>query len=347
MEAIFAKMNETKRRRNAYSRYRANLKEHRLEKCKDINPRVKDPESYISMCDIFPAERRAICETYSKCIDEASTNIPAVPEFNVEAIVPDFKFPLYPGMNINVRQNTLSNYDSTDVLRQIQQIQAEWPWPLDQTTLIVMLGAGNFLSQHLLLGMGVKEVLEERPHILLFNIDPTFTYGIERKTLENEFNIKTNVVGKKNGIQQTLVVNALQDDSHKLWTKIGEKVGAEGPPIIRTISDKFKILDYNLGNGRTLTYVIIKSFANEYLGHSFFWPKGYNGVYKVFLDYLSSAKRHSYKKYLVDNMYDKILTQSYKIQNYPGIIFENNFELTPRGIENLNGGRRRTRRGRR
>lgn len=334
MEAVFQKMNETKRRRNAAATHKTTIRKRMKESCSHIIPETPyEPDIYIDSCDLFPVAKRQKCEEYRKCAEDAIKNIDPVPEFNIEEIVPDYKFPLYPGMNIDVRQNTLADFDSTDVLRQIQQIQAEWPWPLDETTLIVMLGAGNSVTQNFLMSPGVKEELT-RPHTLVFNIDPTFKVG---GSIEN-----TPFLKKEFGIDggHSLILDALANNNHIFWQKLREHLGAVAPPTIRDISDKVKILEFILEGGRTLTYVYVKSFANIYLVHSFFWPKGERNVRKVFLDYLKSGVKVRFKKYLLDKMYDKVLVQSGDIRNVPGIRFENNYNLTTRLIEG--GVRRKT-----
>jgi hypothetical protein len=330
MDAVFQKMNNVKRyvsnmrtRRNASKEeYKAKI----LEKCDHIRPGHPYPEQYIHSCHMFPEAKRVVCEEYAECAKEATKDLNLL-NFNNTDIVPDFKFPLYPGQNIDVRYNVLSNFNSTDVLRTLRQILDNWPWPLDQTTMILMLGAGNSVRQNLLIGR--DEVLNVRPHVLIFNIDPKFIFGGNIAAV-----LKPYKLGRKG---TGIIVSALENNKHMLWTAMRKRLGAVAPPVITELSDKIKTYEFTRPGGRTLTYVYVKSFANEHLTHSFFWPKGHNGVYKVYLDYLKTGGSTHFKRFLLD-IYDDIQTIYGSVKNNPHIVWNNSFDLLVRGIE---GGKRR------
>jgi hypothetical protein len=188
-----------------------------------------------------------------------------------------------------------------------------WPYPLDETTFIVMLGAGNVPEQHLLLEPDVSDILEKRKHTLIFNIDPEFTFG-------------------RGNINSNTSLKALNNNSHPLWKNMRSRFKASDGPKISKPYDKFKVYDYTRDDGHTFTYVFIKSFANIYLIHSFFWPKNYGNVYKVYINLLASTpKGKKIKKFLFD-IYDEIYNQEGPILVENNVV-RNNFTLIRRGIE--------------
>lgn len=175
-----------------------------------------------------------------------------------------------------------------------------------------MLGAGNVLNQHKLLKPDISDILEKRKHTLIFNIDPEFSFG--------------------DNISSNTLLKALNNNSHPLWSHIGDRIKVTNAPIISQPYDKFKVYDYTRDDGHTFTYVFIKSFANIYLIHSFFWPKNYGNVYKVYINLLASNPKGTKIKRFLFDIYNEIYNQEGPILVENNVV-RNNFNLSRRGIE--------------
>ncbi len=249
MEPVFAKMKEVRNRRKTVTNYEDTKKRIITEKCQHINPAAKYPEQYIQLCEYKKSPAREQCLEYRRCALESIKNIHD-PSFEITNIIPDFTFPIHPTLNVPVSYSVLNDYNSSDVLENMIHYLQTWPYPLDETTFIVMLGAGNIIKQHLLLEPDISNILEKRKHTLIFNIDPNFSFG--------------------DNVSSNTILKALNNNSHPLWTDIRGRFKASDAPKISQLYDKFKVYDYTRDDGHTFTYVFIKSFANVFLVHSFF-----------------------------------------------------------------------------
>jgi hypothetical protein len=312
MEPVFAKMKEVRNRRKTVTNYEDTKKRIITEKCQHINPAAKYPEQYIETCDVKKSPAKEQCLEYRTCALESIKNIPN-PTFEISNMIPDFTFPIHPTLNVPVSYSILNDYNSPDVLENMMHFLQSWKYPLDETTFIVILGAGNVLKQHLLLEPDISDILEKRKHTLIFNIDPEFTFG-------------------RRNVNSNTLLKALNNNSHPLWVNVGQRFKVTDAPKISQPYDKFKVYDYTRDDEHTFTYVFIKSFANIFLIHSFFWPKNYENVYKVYINLLASnPKGIKIKKFLFD-IYDEIYNQDGPILIENNVV-QNNFSLLRRQIE--------------
>ncbi len=313
MEPVFAKMKEVRNKRKAANNYENTKKRIISEKCQHINPTAKYPEQYIQTCEYKKGEAKDICLEYRRCALDSTKNIPdQTLNFNLGDTIPDFTFPIHNALNIPVSYSALNDYNSADVLHNMMDYLKSWPYALEETTFIVMLGTGNILKQHLLLEPDISKLLEKRKHTLIFNIDPEFRFGT---------NVNSNTLLK-----------ALNNNSHPFWKQLGQRFKISDAPKISEPYPKFKILKYTRDDGHTFTYVFIKSFANIFLIHSFFWPKNYMNVYKVYINLLASNPKDTpmIRKFLF-NIYDEIYNQSGQI--HIDNVLNNNIRIYRRSIE--------------